>query len=709
MASHDAGAAPSGEVLNIRFLLEVRVWFERLLELRTREARRRERDSVLEMEDEIDEENALRESLSERWGRITTEADQLSAQGTPLHFMRLAEVYALDQTELRILLLALMPALDTSFRMRIARFKDNILFNYVDVDLVTSLFFDDPSERVAAQAYLAPTGTLVSSRLAHLIHHPDLTNDDLINQEVRLPERIVNFLLGHQILSKRLAGFAQVTEPRVGFDQLYLPDEEKVRVRDMLARRRVERGQALLLVGGPGTGKTTFAEAVAHELDMSLLRVDCSRWVHNYDAGAGVERSVEDVYQEAVFHDAVVLLENVGALLEPRSALVPSLVEALEQHRGTTVLTAHKRDGMDAVMERAILIEIRLERPALAERLQMWRAFMPAGVPLAPGADIDRVAHQFDIPGGFIRNAIHIALNRALARDADQPVINAEDLAEGAHAQLRGDLSDLSERSRVTLRLTDLILPEVEMGQVQSMLAAWRNRQRVLAEWGFGKKLVTGRGVVALITGEPGTGKTLCAEILANELGLQLYQVSIPKIVSKWIGETEKNISTVFSKARATNAMLLFDEADALFTNRVEVKSSTDRYSNLEINSLLQEIERFDGIVLLTTNRDKDFDKAFRRRIMFQIQFPFPKPDERAKIWRHLLPPEAPLAEDVDFEHLARNFELAGGNIKNILLRAAYKAMDLGRLIDEDLLSMSAEEESRTAGRLFRMPSREDW
>ncbi len=696
------------EAENLQVLLAFKAWFEQLLDLRTRELRRRERGGVLEVADEVEEERAQKASLDLRVRELEEHLADLARKGTPLPVTRLAEAYGLSTDETRVVLLALMPAIDTGFRMRIARYKDNILFNYIDLDLVVNLFFDTDADRLVALRLFGPDGALVRNRLVRLVHHPDLTNDDLINQETRLPERVVNFLLGHRMLATHLSHFAELREPRASFADVFVPEADKRRVQEVIGARKAGRGQVFLFVGGPGTGKSWFGEAMAKHLGLRLLVVDCPRWANQADSQGGPQRSVDDVFQEAVFQEAVLLLENLGPVLEARSSLVPALIDALGDHPGVAVLTAHKRENLDAVLERMILVELRFERPSVDDRKRMWRASVPSNATVANPADLDTVAHQFDLPGGYIRNAMNVAMNRALSRDADHPLIRLEDLLDGAHAQLRGDMTDFTTRSRIGLSLADLILPDEELKQVRGLLGACRNQQRVLAEWGFGKKLVTGRGIVALFTGEPGTGKTLCAEILANELGMQLYQVAIPKLVSKWIGETEKNIATVFSKARATRSMLLFDEADALFTNRVEVKTSTDRYSNLEVNSLLQEIERYDGIVLLTTNRDKDFDKAFKRRIMFQIRFPFPKPEERVRIWEQLIPAEVPREEDLKLDALARNFELAGGNIKNIILRAAYKAMERGTGMTMACLAESAEEESRSAGRLFRMPGGDD-
>jgi SpoVK/Ycf46/Vps4 family AAA+-type ATPase len=201
-----------------------------------------------------------------------------------------------------------------------------------------------------------------------------------------------------------------------------------------------------------------------------------------------------------------------------------------------------------------------------------------------------------------------------------------------------------------------------------------RNRKRVLDEWGFARKVGKGTGLSALFSGPPGTGKTMVAGLLATELGLDLYQIDTSRLVSKWIGETEKNLARLFDAAAAGHAILLFDEADSLFAKRTDVKSSNDRYANLEVNYLLQRMESFDGISILTTNLEASVDEAFRRRLAFRIAFPLPEVDERERLWRAMLPANAAVGGPLDFRDLAQRFVMSGGYIRNAALRAAYLA-----------------------------------
>jgi SpoVK/Ycf46/Vps4 family AAA+-type ATPase len=262
-------------------------------------------------------------------------------------------------------------------------------------------------------------------------------------------------------------------------------------------------------------------------------------------------------------------------------------------------------------------------------------------------------------------------------------------------------MGHLAEVADAALSLEDVILPDDTLDQIQQILSAVRNRQMVLRNWGLSQRIHRGTGICCLFDGDPGTGKTLCAEVIATELQLTLLRVNIAGIVDKYIGETEKNLTRVFSRARPDIHMLLFDEADSLFSKRTEVSRSTDRYSNMDINVLLQLVERYEGITVLTTNLKKSIDAAFERRFAFKVSFPVPDKEERRRIWLHLLPETIPTAEAVDYEFLS-TIELTGGEIKNAIMRGAYRAAHEGKLIDLDHLIAAARKEASAAGRLVR-------
>lgn len=249
---------------------------------------------------------------------------------------------------------------------------------------------------------------------------------------------------------------------------------------------------------------------------------------------------------------------------------------------------------------------------------------------------------------------------------------------------------------------SDLVLPEEQLEAITELIARIRQRTRVFEEWALGAKVGKGLGTSALFSGPPGTGKTMVAALIARELGLELYQVDLAKVVSKWIGESEKNLATLFDAAEAGHAILLFDEADALFGKRTELKSSNDRYANLETNYLLQRLETFSGICILTSNHESNIDPAFQRRFSLHLRFDLPELEERERIWRAVLTAgsAAPLAPDLNFASLARRYELSGGSIRNAALRAAFLAADQESAITMAHLERAARLEYEALGKI---------
>ncbi len=260
----------------------------------------------------------------------------------------------------------------------------------------------------------------------------------------------------------------------------------------------------------------------------------------------------------------------------------------------------------------------------------------------------------------------------------------------------------IAERLVAHVNWDDLVLPDDVLVTLNEIITFARYREKVLRDWGFADRMPYGRALSALFHGPPGTGKTLAACVLANDLQVDIFRVDLSQVVSKWVGETEKNLARLFDAASRSRALVLFDEADSLFGKRTEVKTAVDRYSNLEVNYLLQRLEDFEGLAILTTNYPENIDQAFRRRIRFKVAFPFPDAALRAKLWRTLIPPRVPVAGRLDFEQLATTFDFAGAHIRNAILRAAFKAAAEDRGIRQEDLLEAARAEAREAGILVR-------
>jgi hypothetical protein len=316
------------------------------------------------------------------------------------------------------------------------------------------------------------------------------------------------------------------------------------------------------------------------------------------------------------------------------------------------------------------------------------------------GVDLEVLARRYRFHGGQIRRAMRTALDLA---QRDPQGLRGEVLERISRGMLPEALDRFSTQPpKSALGLEALILPPPAQEALDAFMSACKHRLWVQEAWGFSRRISTGRGVTALFNGEPGTGKTFAAGLLAKALDMPFYQINLAQIVDKYIGETEKHLEHIFQSAQAQQALLLFDEADALFARRVaQVHSSNDRHANIQTNHLLQQIEAFDGVCILTTNLENNMDVAFVRRIQFRVDFPRPDAPTRARIWRSLLPAEAPVEGLVDFEGLGEEFEMSGGHIRNALLRSAYRARQLGRGLSMELLREAAVAEYRATGRLL--------
>ena len=350
-------------------------------------------------------------------------------------------------------------------------------------------------------------------------------------------------------------------------------------------------------------------------------------------------------------------------------------------------------DPSFAPQDRAAMV-LRIPFPNRSQRVEAWRTQLGDSL---VSEDLEALAGRFLIAEGAIAQAAREA--RASLPPTAESAELRDAVAESARRLASVGLGSLAQPETSSVRLSDVILGQESRTLIEEIASYARHRHRLAKEWGFAEQRSYGLGVTALFAGPPGTGKTLAATAIARELGHELYRVDLSQMVSKYIGETEKHLATVFDAAEQGEVMLLFDEADSLFGKRTQVKSSVDRYANLEVNYLLQRIERFDGLVILTTNFEAGLDDAFARRIRFRVAFPQPDEQGRRALWRALLPSAVPRL-DLDLDALATTYELSGGHIKEIVLRAASLAMDDGGVLTQTLLVRSADAEYRKLGKL---------
>ena len=624
--------------------------------------------------------------------------------GVAIPFDALSRQFGLSPNDEEVLMVCLAPHLSATNAHLLNCAQGNVLKTYLEVGFVGELTLPTGS-LMTARRWCDADSPLVRGGLIVIDRPPEgAAPVSLLAHAVYSPHYVAAAVTGVPDIDQRLSDFCEIGFPDTELFDIVLAEETREQVEDFVRgfyRRNAPmqlggRSWTLLLSGPRRSGKTSLARAIARSFRRPLFQVHLERLERRAEAATLLRLAARN----AQFMGAVLLLGQPEHLLSVDPSSLGTLLGIVDDYRGLCVIEPHDPDALPSAFEPLIQFPIAMERNTSQGLLELWEGLLPSDIGLSDDVDLMHLSSAYGLTGGQVDAAIAWARQRAETRG--DATLTHDDLRTGARSQVRSKLGNFTDASRVKLTLDDLILAEEPMALIQELLDACRNRRRVLGEWGFGQRLVTGKGLITLFSGEAGTGKTLCAEILANELDLQLHIVSIPKVVSKWVGETEKNIREIFTHARAQNSMLLFDEADSLFTTRVKVEKAQDHFQNMEVNMLLQEIERFEGIVILTTNLEANIDRAFQRRILFKVAFPVPEAPQREKIWRALIPTATPLEEDVDFEYLGEGFELTGGQIKNAVIRAAYRACSAGEILTQDRLVDAALQQAKEAGKLTR-------
>jgi hypothetical protein len=487
---------------------------------------------------------------------------------------------------------------------------------------------------------------------------------------LRIDERVVHHLVGVNAIDDRLAGYLEPVAPR-GPETDLVPSHAQLahRIVHAWSDRAVHNPSPVIqLCGSDISSKHTIAEAACAAVGMRAAVIRASSLPVDPRELDGLLRLCE---REAALVGAALVLdcESGDASDAARDAAISQLIEGL----GSTLFVL-TRDRRPTRVRPSFAVDV--AKPTAAEQLDVWRGVV--GKDRLNG-QAEMLASQFDLGIRGIHEASTEVLGRVEGHEGLTPSRLAEALWDACRAQARPKMDDLAGRIEARGRWPDLVLPDGQLEALHQLALQVRHRARVYEGWGFGALTSRGLGIGALFVGASGTGKTLAAEVLAGELRLDLYRIDLSQVVSKYIGETEKNLRRVFDAAEDGGAILLFDEADALFGKRSEVKDSHDRYANIEVGYLLQRMEAYRGLAILTTNMKDSVDPAFLRRIRFMVHFPFPDQASRADIWRRAFPAAAP-TEGLEPDRLAR-LNVAGGTIRNIALNAAFLAAEADRPI----------------------------
>jgi hypothetical protein len=605
----------------------------------------------------------------------------------------MATALPLDDIDLAALLIVLAPDVDLRYGRIFGYLQDDITHKRPAVDLIANLLAVDVAQRIEVCAHFGAGAPLRRHGIVVGIgdeSQPPLARDHAVDAVWRA------WLLGAGI-DDALPGVAFASAPSATLQTLAV--EPAVRV---LLEQACELSASLplrlWLHGKHGAGKHAAAGAVAHQLGRRLVPLDLRDATSPAEVGAAVDRSA----RAACLFGGVLYVHGIERLEQREPQLVRALMVGLAAAPCHLVLSCvtSPPPAHAAVMP---MIRVQLHYPSAAARAPLWRhATQQVGAEVSD-TDLALLAARFSLSAPQIEQAAAEA--QVLAMACQATTLGYRDIAGVVRSQCGSELARMTTRIAPRADFATLVAPAEVQAQLREIVARVASRDTVAHEWAEDSVHARNRGVTALFVGPSGTGKTLSAEALANELGLDLYRIDLAGIVSKYIGQTEKNLDRVFAAAEHSNAVLFFDEADALFGKRSEVKDAHDRYANIEVAYLLQKMEQFNGLAILATNLKQNLDEAFARRLTFTVSFPFPEEAERHRLWESLWPPRAPRAADVDLAWFAREYRLSGGNIRNTVMAAAHLALADGRVVTRAHLLHATRREYQKLGKNLAPPA----
>lgn len=626
------------------------------------------------------------------------------SDGIELRLERLREHFGLSDTDVDILLVCMAVELDLRYEKLYAYLQDDLNRKKAGVELLLNLLAPSIEHSVTARRHFLADAPLLRFRLIELLEDASSLPSPLLSKAVKVDDRIVRYLLEVDGIDGHIGSYVELADQDE--DLVHLPLDADVKQGLMrLALNTSAWGNVVLhLQGSSVADKESVAQALCRQCRRPLLVVDLERLVAESEASS-FEKMLTLVHREARLLQAAVFWKGVEALRsEQRRGMLATFARSLTETPSIAFLDAEAaQDSAHAnALQDVSYFTVMLPQPGFIERAKTWQNALEEhgdGVTVQP-KDIAELAVKFKFSHSQIRSASATARNLARWRNPEFRSITLDELYEACRAHSSKKLSTLAHKVALKYKWDDIVLPMDRTEQLREICNHVKYRERVYSEWGFDRKLAMGKGLCVLFAGPSGTGKTMSADIIAGELGLDLYKIDLSSVVSKYIGETEKNLSRIFEEAEASNAILFFDEADALFGKRSEVKDSHDRYANVETGYLLQRMEEYEGIVILASNFRKNMDDAFIRRLHFTVEFPFPNETDRRRIWESIWPDATPREPELDLDFLARNFQVTGGNIRNIALSAAFLAADDNGIVGMRHLVRALQREYQKMGKL---------
>jgi SpoVK/Ycf46/Vps4 family AAA+-type ATPase len=657
----------------------------------------------------------LQAIIQETEESIKTRLESTLKFGINLSLIQLSKRFELSLFETRIILFCLAPEIDSKYERIYAYLHNDVTKRRPTMGLILDTFCNSIEEKARFRKYFMQSSKLFKFSL---LKFKGLKDGDIswhmLSSPIHIDEHITSYILNNQDkLDWRIEPFATLLKPwendeRSLSNQFFIFNDLKKRILSIVKKRsqnsnitNLKSQKTILYFIAPnGTGKKTLAKEISRELGLPLMIADLSR---SESYKADFEDMMALLFKELIIQNAILFIDNfnyiwknetiIDSELEIRSSnsklstdydmklnILLRNIESSPQQ--IIILSGESELPLDRFGYRQYPITIKLPEFSYVTRKNLWSESLN-DYDLDEDVNIDDLSTKFHFNAGQIKNALLDVNNAHLLKnghdDNIRSHITSSELYEACRLQSSRRISSLAKRLDLDYTLEDIILPPDKKRQIVEILNIIKFKNQVFYDWGFEEKLSFGKGLNILFAGESGTGKTMTAAIIAKELNLDLYRIDLSSIVSKYVGQTEKNINKIFNEAKASNAIVFLDEADAICGKRSEVKQAQDRYANIEINFLLQKLEEHEEIVILASNLAKNIDDAFVRRMHCWIEFPSPDLESRLRIWKNMFPEKAPLdTNTVDFNFLAKQFQITGGIIKNIAISSAFLAKESG-------------------------------
>jgi AAA+ superfamily predicted ATPase len=632
------------------------------------------------------------QELEKRRKEIDARVEPVRGKRIRLALLSLAAQFNLSQAEVDVLLVALAPELEPRYETLYAYLQNDVTRKHPSVNLALNLICRSEREKFDARSIFSPWAPLLYHCILELAEESQDRQPSLLRKFLKLDETIVRFLLDQPA---RAFGAATLVTPSEELQELEVHQATGEKLKHLATHlsRTKKDAPVIRLIGQSDSALRGAAEAFCLVFRRSMLFVELGQLAD--------ESHLAKLLRDSKLWQAILVVQSGEPIAQESDAQHARQLETLLWNRlrdfKEPVLLLGPPAAFLQVPQEVTLWRVEVDAPDFEARRKAWNSALGKD---ATEAATSRLADTFQFGPRRIRQTLNLASGLAALRDPATPQPTTGDLLDSGRALTAPQVGRFMVQIKPRYTWDDIVLPPDKMRQLRSIAAWMQLRRRVHEDWGFGQKLSRGKGLNVLFTGSSGTGKTMAAEILAHELSLELLQIDLSSVISKYIGETEKNLSAIFREAEQSQSLLFFDEADSLFGKRTEVKDAHDRYANIEVNYLLQRVEQYEGVVVLATNLQRNLDDAFLRRIKEVVDFSFPDGKLRERIWRAHFPPGAPKEADIDFNFLSSQFKLTGGNIKNIVLSAAFLAAEEGRPIKMADLILGTKSELRKEGKL---------